>query len=220
VRLNRKGIPKDLGPKTLRLKRGDIRVRTRGDLTAVVWRDKRDVCLLTNIHDPPTEGNTGTRKSRRLWQIITVTWGMLTMQIGWPIATRPAVEHGSGQKSSFSTCWTWPLSTVTSFYLHVVGRKSHTYFRFTLIREMLARAGHEPRPSMPVGRPAQSSTNIGRLDTSHNKHWPGRSQTKRRCRVCSVGGVKPSVIYKCVKCDVGLCVDRECFKNYHTKPNL
>ena len=57
MRLNRKGMPKDLEPKTLRLKRGDIRVRTRGDLTAVVWRDKRDVCLLTNIHDPPTEGN-------------------------------------------------------------------------------------------------------------------------------------------------------------------
>jgi len=57
VRLHRKGMPKDLKPKTVRLKRGDIRVRTRGDLTAVVWKDKRDLCLLTNIHDPPREGN-------------------------------------------------------------------------------------------------------------------------------------------------------------------
>jgi len=50
-------MPKDLKPKTLRLKRGDIRVRTRGDLTAVVWKYKRDVCFLTNIHDPPRDGN-------------------------------------------------------------------------------------------------------------------------------------------------------------------
>jgi hypothetical protein len=50
-------MPKDLKPKTLRLKIGDIRERTRGDLAAVVWKDKRDVCLLTNIHDPPIEGN-------------------------------------------------------------------------------------------------------------------------------------------------------------------
>jgi len=50
-------MPKDLKPKTLRLKRGDIQVQTKGDLTAVVWKDKRDVCLLTNIHDPPREGN-------------------------------------------------------------------------------------------------------------------------------------------------------------------
>jgi len=52
-------MPMDLKPKTLRLKRGDIRVRTRSDLTAVVWKDKRDVCLLRNIHNPPREGNYG-----------------------------------------------------------------------------------------------------------------------------------------------------------------
>ena len=57
MRLHRKGMPKDLKPKTLRLKRGEVRVRIRGDLTAVVWKDKRDVCLLTNIHDQPREGN-------------------------------------------------------------------------------------------------------------------------------------------------------------------
>jgi len=57
VRLHREGMPKDLKPKTLRMKRGDIQVRTRGDLMAVVWKDKRDVCLLTNIHNPPREGN-------------------------------------------------------------------------------------------------------------------------------------------------------------------
>jgi hypothetical protein len=50
-------MSKDLKPKTLRLKRGDIRVSTRGDLTAVVWKDKRDVCLVTNFHDPPREDN-------------------------------------------------------------------------------------------------------------------------------------------------------------------
>jgi len=43
--------------------------------------------------------------------------------------------------------------------------ESSTHFRPTLIREILARSGYEPRPSMPVGRPAKTS-NIGRLDTS------------------------------------------------------
>jgi hypothetical protein len=50
-------MPKDLRPKILRLKHGDIQVGTRGNLTAVVWRSRRDLCLLTNIHDPPREGN-------------------------------------------------------------------------------------------------------------------------------------------------------------------
>jgi hypothetical protein len=41
VRPNRKGMPWNLGQKNLTLKWGDIRVRTRGDLTALIWKDKR-----------------------------------------------------------------------------------------------------------------------------------------------------------------------------------
>jgi len=101
------------------------------------------------------------------------------------------------------------------------GKKiSHRDFRLTLIREMLARVGHEPRPSMPVGRWAPASTNIGRLDTTHNKHWPTRNHTKARCRVCSARGVRREVVFKCVKCDVALCADRNCFEDYHTKTNF
>jgi hypothetical protein len=74
VRLNRKGMPKDLEPKTLRLKRCDIRATTRGDLTAVVWRDKRDVCLLTNIHDPPTEGNYRDEHGNTIKQAIVADY--------------------------------------------------------------------------------------------------------------------------------------------------
>jgi hypothetical protein len=45
-------MPKDLKPKTLTLKRGDIRVKIRSNFTAVVWKDKRDVCLLTFMIHP------------------------------------------------------------------------------------------------------------------------------------------------------------------------
>jgi hypothetical protein len=41
----------------MRLRQGDLQVRTRGDLTAILWKDKRDVRILTNIHDPPAESN-------------------------------------------------------------------------------------------------------------------------------------------------------------------
>jgi hypothetical protein len=33
---------------------------------------------------------------------------------------------------------------------------------------------------MPVGRPASVSTKIGRLETRHNKHWPGRNLMELR----------------------------------------
>ena len=47
---------RDFGPKQLKLKRGDVRVRTKGGLTALVWKDRREVYMLTNM-DPPPEGN-------------------------------------------------------------------------------------------------------------------------------------------------------------------
>ena len=57
VRANRKDMPHDFGPKQLKLKRGDIMIRTRGGLNALVWKDRREVYMLTNMDPPPAEGN-------------------------------------------------------------------------------------------------------------------------------------------------------------------
>jgi len=57
VRPNRKDMPNDFGPKQLKLKRGDVRVRTRGGLTTLVWKDRREVYMLTNMDPLPVEGN-------------------------------------------------------------------------------------------------------------------------------------------------------------------
>jgi hypothetical protein len=35
---------------------GDIKTRVRGNLTAVIWKDKRAIKMLTNMHHPPTKG--------------------------------------------------------------------------------------------------------------------------------------------------------------------
>jgi len=43
VQPNRRDMPHDFGPKQLKLKRGDIRVRTRGGLTALVGKDTRSL---------------------------------------------------------------------------------------------------------------------------------------------------------------------------------
>jgi hypothetical protein len=112
------------------------------------------------------------------------------------------------------------LTIVNSYILlsSCGGKKiSHRVFRLTLVREMLARAGHEPRQSRPVGRPAPISANIARLDTRHNKHCAVRNPTKRQCRLCSPRGVTRSVKFKCLNCDVAICVVKNCFIDYHTK---
>ena len=94
---------------------------------------------------------------------------------------------------------------------------------------MLAQAGNEPRPFMPVGRPPQASTNIWGLDTSHNKHclaaitrnadvacvhWgqgPQASCDIQKCQVWRGGLWRPKLSrIVTVKCDVAVCDDRNC----------
>jgi hypothetical protein len=49
-------MPHKLRRNTLNLKQVDARNRTSGATTEVIM-DKRNVHMLTNIHDPPEEGN-------------------------------------------------------------------------------------------------------------------------------------------------------------------
>jgi len=57
VRSKSNGMPQDLDPKRLTLRRSDLQVRTRGEFTTIIWRDKGDVNILTIIHGAPAEGN-------------------------------------------------------------------------------------------------------------------------------------------------------------------
>ena len=57
VKLKRTVKPKDIAQKIIKLKMGDIHVRTSADLTAILRRDKTDICMLTNIHNAPLEVN-------------------------------------------------------------------------------------------------------------------------------------------------------------------
>jgi hypothetical protein len=39
------------------LKQGGIKTRGRGNLTAMNWKDKQDINMLTNMQNPPVQGN-------------------------------------------------------------------------------------------------------------------------------------------------------------------
>jgi len=98
---------------------------------------------------------------------------------------------------------------------------THRDFRLLLVRNLIEEAGRSqdhPTPSL-VGRPSAETSNVTRFESRHNQHWPAKSSQLRRCRLCSARGVRKSSVYKCAKCDVGLCVV-PCFAEYHTKEHL
>jgi hypothetical protein len=224
VRPNRKGLPEDLRSNRLGLKRGDIRVRVRGDMTASVWKDKRDVHMLTNMHNPPAEGNFCDDHGNAIKPAIVEDYNK---HMGY-------VDKSDRMANSYSISrrtWKWTkklffhlldLTILNSYILlSSCGAKlSHRDFRIALVRNMLEHAGRgPPRPQRPVGRPPALSTRVSRLEEANRQHWPTSSPKRMNCRVCSGRGKRRSILTKCKKCDVGLCI-LGCFEEYHTKARL
>ena len=99
VQPNRKGMPQDLGPK--RMTWDDFQVQTRGDLTAILWKDKRDVRILMNIQDPPAEGNFCSNNRKAIEPRIVVDY---KRHMGF-------ADKGDKMANSYSiNCRTWKLT--------------------------------------------------------------------------------------------------------------
>jgi hypothetical protein len=126
-------MTQDLRPKNMKLKQGDIKVRTRDDLTAILWRDKRDIFTLTNVHNTPAEDNFCDGKGSALKPLIEADYNR---HMGY-------VDKGDRMVNSYSISrrtykWTKKLFfhlldltilnsyKVTIFFPHVVGRNFHT----------------------------------------------------------------------------------------------
>jgi hypothetical protein len=45
------------GPKSQKLKKGDIIFKLKGGPSAVCWKDKKEEYLFTNMHEPPASGH-------------------------------------------------------------------------------------------------------------------------------------------------------------------
>jgi len=110
---------------------------------------ERDVCLLTNIHDSPTEGNYRDEHRNAIKPAVVADYNRHMGHVD--NADRMANSCMASRRT-----WKWTkklffhlldLAIVNSYILlsSCGGKKiSHRDFRLTLIREMLARVGHEP----------------------------------------------------------------------------
>ena len=188
-------MPQDLGSKIMTLKRSDLQVGTRGDLTTILWRDKRDVRILTNIHDAPAEGNFCDPNGKAIKPQIVADYNRHVSY----------VDKGDRMANSYSNNRrTWKWTKKLFFHLfdliilnsHIIffsfgGKKiSHRDFRNTLMWNLLAQAGHGRNVQRPIGRPTTAVIQVLRLEGRDRQHWPIPSATQRRCRACSAKGAQ------------------------------
>ena len=190
-------------------------------MIAILWSDKRDVRVLTNIHDPPAEGNFCNNNGKAIKLQIVADYNRHT----------GCVDKGDRMAESYSInrrTWKWTkklffhlfdLAILNSYILFsTLGDKKilHRDFRMTLIRNLMAQAGQEWNVRRPVGRPAvTAATQAIRFEERGRKYWPIPSATRRRWHMWAARGVtrKVKMIYQ--RCGVALCCDSTCFRDYH-----
>ena len=148
VRPNRRGMPQDLAPKTSKLKRRDIRIRTGTDLMAKLWQDKRDICMFTNNRNAPVEGNFCNEGGKAIKLQIVMDYNH---HMGYVDNDRMEYSYSISHHTSK---WTkklffhlLDLAILNGYILHSsCGGKKISHKRFTIypsVRNIFAHAGAE-----------------------------------------------------------------------------
>jgi hypothetical protein len=120
---------------------------------AVVWRDRRDVQMLTNIHNPPEEDNFCDEK----WKHIKPNNVEDYCHTGYVdkgervVSQPPPTEMG---ELSFHPLDLTILRCYAVLSLCGGNKISHTEFWVALVKNKMAYAEQQPRIHRPSGRPA------------------------------------------------------------------
>lgn len=225
VRKNRKEMPQFDN-----LEKGEIIHLHKDNLMAFKWQDKRDVHMLTTLHEP---GFAATKKKN--YKTDENIWKPLAI-IDYNANMGPIDK--SDMQISFAECVRKSIKWYKKFFFHLVdmtifncnimstmksGKKCGLgNFRNELVRDLLSKYGQTETPK----HRAVCSSSIPHPKRLIDRHFPskvpsnGGSRLKTRtCFVCSHSKRKQrkrsSSRFECEDCNVGLCVP-DCFKEYHT----
>ena len=234
LRKNRTGVPQQI--KTAKLDKGDRLVmhlpksfdEDTARLHIVLWKDKRDVLLLSSAHDGSMVQHRNKRGIVRPKPVIVLKYnkGMgavdrndqLTKYYQYIRRTLKWYRKVLFQLFSMAI-----VNAYIAYKLTVRKPMTHKKFRLALIHALVGSKRQKSTRQIPVTR-----SPLLRL---HERHFPSRidsdnADKRRICVVCSsVSGKrdKPGAqkrsqksAFECSDCDVGLCID-PCFKLYHTE---
>lgn len=230
VRSSRKDMPPGFCSK--KIKKGELVAFQRGKVLAIRWKDKRDVSILSTIHNPEmkTVNIRGEQKKKPLAVIsYNDTMGGVD-RVDQHIATNPVTRKRGKKyyKKIFFHLLELALWNAFVLFKKTGGRKNALDFRIAVIEKMTAKHHREEFSPKASGCPS-TSTNLSRLT---GQHFPSlipptakKQNPTRMCGMCSrVRDVKGKKTrresrYMCEDCDVALCVV-PCFKAYHTATNI
>lgn len=233
LRLNRKEVPEQL--KRKKLKKGEVLAFQRGKVMTLLWKDKKDVAMLSTIHNPAMDvietRQEPVKKPKVVCEYNHTMGGVDKVDqqlVDYPIPRKRGKKY---YKTVFFHLM--DIAVWNAFILHLeactqAGKKSltHLKFRLQIIRDIISKYGPALPPRKSPGRP---ETTPGSSRFTPGGHFPmevppteKKKNPTRKCVVCSLKRdqrgkpVRKESRYMCKVCQVALCVV-PCFEKYHSK---
>ena len=218
----RRDMPKSL--RTVRLKAGEVAHRSaaigqNGSLLALVWKDKKDIRLLSTMHTSEVRpsGKRDRAGNDKVKPACVLAYNRLMG--GVDRSDQLAANHRSARKSiKWYKKLFFYLVDLTLVNCHTLSlalghRGSFLDFRRELSRELLydePLPQYGPRRQLPAAPAEQAAPHFPKSfdRTSYGDY------RYRHCVHCSAQGRRKKTHFECDTCRQPLCVD-PCFREYH-----
>ena len=236
VRSNRRNLPPDF-PKE-KLKKGEVAAWQKGKMIALKWKDKKDVCLISTVHNAASS-IVKTKKGQEILKPNLVLDYNHTMggvdKADQELTYYPVMRKQQKRyyKKVFRHFLEQCLWNAYILFLENSDRQSssskaveHADFQLMIVDRLFMEHMTVVTPGKKPGRRSLVQGNLERLTGRHFiDHVPPttlKTQPTRMCVVCCARKkpdgkkVRKETRFCCLDCDVGLCAV-PCFKDYHQK---
>ena len=221
LRIARKDVPKKI--KEAKLKKGEKVAAFRKKSVVLKWKDKKDVCVLSTLHDD----SMVTVKSRRGKETSKPkAIADYNCNMGGVDLSDNLMVHFSTARNRMKKYYKkvfrhmLDMSVLDAYitYKNLGGKIVRREFILRLAERLVSRNA-ESRP-IPMRRASKLVSKPSRLIGQHFPDYCPPTEKKKRptrvCAQCRKSKIRKESSYWCKDCEVGLCV-APCFRDWHTK---
>ena len=206
VRNNRVGLPEEFKRKEKEMKSGEMECWQKGNMGALVWKDRRLVYMLTTYVSPKTTQRVLRKGRSKKQRVPRVILDYNKFKGGVDTVDQLRDSYAIGRKSlkwwPRLAWWCIDICIVNAYSLHCINDSNpmtHLQFRERLMHQLLEKYGQHQGSRegkrQKIARPNQDQ---------HQLVFDG---FERDCSICSRGRLgRKQTTYKCELCDIFLCI--------------
>lgn len=193
---------------------------------ALKWKDKRDVCMLSSIHDAEMRTVVNKKGETKEKPVVCIEYN--DSMGGVDLSDQCIVPYSTARKrmKKYYHKIFRHLLDITMFNSFVIykkhdGKFTQLQFRIQIVQKLFHRyVNANPNAVLPVCsmRPELSDPSTrfsGKHFSDFNPPSKSRLHANKRCVVCVAKSQRRDTQYCCAICNVALCPS-PCFRLYHT----